>query len=57
MPYITQLPIIIIVIQNSKNLNKKKIKNIIKNAKKYATKNHIKKIKNQSTYINSLLIY
>lgn len=54
---VTQLPVIVVVIQSSGGLSKEEIENMVKNAEKYAAEDHVRKVRVQSAYISSLLVY
>lgn len=54
---VTLLPVIVVVIQSSGGLSKEEIENMVKNAEKYAAEDHVRKVRGQSAYISSLLVY
>lgn len=57
VPCVTQLLVIEVVIQSSGGLSKEEIENMVKNAEKYAAEDHARKVRGQSAYISSLLVY
>lgn len=57
LPCVTHLPVIVVVIQSSGGLSKEEIENMVKNAEKYAAEDHVRKVRGQSTYISSSLIF
>lgn len=57
MPCVTQLPVIVVVIQSSGGLSKEEIENMVKNAEKYAAEDHVRKVRGQSAYIPYILAY